>query len=258
MSADLPPPPIDPGGQAPPPPPDIPARGHRARIWIALIVAVAALTALAVIVVVSFGPSGGGVLFRDDFSSSTGSSRWLVASDETGSMGPSGGTYRIEVVDGGELQSIARLDAPESSVSVQVDGTMLRGTGGFSVLCVSEVPGSPGGITSSGDRGVYYDFYLSFAQGGYALFSSTERGGPLDAREDGAGVLREGSNRVVARCEGAGPGGGSSLTLSVNGQQVLSVVDPDGAETFRAVGLSLFSEDGPAAAAFDDVVVSSG
>jgi hypothetical protein len=256
-------PPPPPGSVDLPPPPEPASRSSRARIWIALIVAITALAALVAIVIVAFGgsptPSGRGVvLFRDDFDDTSEPSRWLRAEDAIGSMGASDGSYKMAVVDGGELQSIAQLDAPESSVRVEVDGTMLSGTGGLSVLCVAEVPGSPDAVTSSGDGGVYYDFYLAFSQDGYALFSSTQTDGPLDARSDDAGVLREGANRIVVRCAGGATGGGATLSLTVNGREVLTYADPEGAETFRAVGFALFSEEGPAEAEFDDVTVSSG
>ncbi|HET9672962.1 MAG TPA: hypothetical protein VFQ40_08970, partial [Actinomycetota bacterium] len=101
-------------------------------------VAMAALAAIVTLLVTAAGPSTDGpVLFRDDFSEAVGS-RWLQANDDRGSMGPSDGSYRIAVRDGGELQSIAQLARPERNVRIDVDATMADGVGGLSVLCVSE------------------------------------------------------------------------------------------------------------------------
>jgi hypothetical protein len=52
----------------------------------------------------------------------------------------------------------------ETSLTIEVDGTMVDGTGGFSILCVSEVSGAPGAITQLQDRGTYFDFLLSLAR----------------------------------------------------------------------------------------------
>jgi hypothetical protein len=259
MSSQLPPPP--PGtttsAGAIPPPPEVPARPGRARLYAALVLALAAIGGIVAILVVSLRPAtSGSVLFRDDFSERT--SRWLEADDDTGSMGYVDGRYRVAVHERGELQSIARLPAKETSLTIEVDGTMVDGTGGFSILCVSEVSGAPGAITQLQDRGTYYDFFLSFADDAYAILSSTDLRAPLAVAEDADGLLRDGANHVEVSCSGAAGDRAADLSLRVNGRRVLSYSDPDGARSYSAVGLTVYSEGGPAEVTFDDLTVFRG
>ena len=269
MADQLPPPPSAPpadGGALPPPPTDVP-RPSVARLVLAIVTALVAVGGIAAILVASLGEparvdtassgSGGAVLFRDDFSGPSAASRWLEADDDSGSMGYRDGTYRIAVKDQGELQSLAALGSKEPSVRVEVDGTMVEGDGGFSILCVAEVSGSPGRITTQQDRGVYYDFFLSYADHGFAILSSEDLSTPLIVAEDRAGVLRLGGpTHVEVGCVGASGGRPAELTFRVNGQEVLRFSDPDGAESFAGVGLTVYSKAGAAAAEFDDVTVS--
>lgn len=263
MPDGLPPPPGTTGPADPAPPIATPPVPSRARLWGAAIVAALALAGIVVLLVASFRPAAdsggeGTVLFRDDFSGTEETSRWLEAADANGSMGTQDGRYRIAVAGRGELQSIARLERAEPSLRIEVDGTMVGGSGGLSVLCVSELSGASGAITSPDDRGVYYDFFLSFADGAYAILSSADPRSPLLAEDDTSGLLREGPNRIVVVCSGAAAGGPAELSLTINEEEVLTYADPRGAADFRAVGLTVYSEDGPAEAAFDDVAVSTG
>lgn len=264
MADGLPPPPGTTGPSTEPAPPSaVPPSPSRVRLWAAALVAAVALGAIVVLLVASFGPAADRagewiVLFRDDFSRTEEASRWLEAADANGSMGTADGRYRIAVAGRGELQSIARLERPEPDLRIEVDGTMVGGNGGLSVLCVSELSGAPGAITSPGDRGVYYDFFLSFADGAYAILSSAEPRTPLLAEEDTSGLLRGGPNRIVVVCSGAAAGRPAALSLTINEEEVLTYADPGGAADFRAVGLTVYSEGGPAEATFDDVAVSTG
>ena len=270
MSDQLPPPPpsTEPAGASTlPPPPQALPRPSLARLVIAIVAALTAIGAIAAILVTSLGGpervdtasegGGGAILFRDDFTGPSAASRWLEADDESGSMGYRDGAYRISVTDQGELQSLAALGSKEPSVRVEVDGTMVEGDGGFSVLCVAEVSGSPGTITTDQDRGVYYDFFLSYADRGFAILSSENLSKPLIVAEDRAGVLQLGGpTHVEAECVGASAGQPAELTFRVNGQEVLRFSDPEGATSFAGVGLTVYSKEGPAAADFDEVIVS--
>jgi hypothetical protein len=232
---------------------------------IAIVLALAAVGGIVAILVLSLAGSepegsvapGHAVLFQDDFSGPSAASRWLDAEDASGSMGYRDGAYRISVRGQGELQSLAALASKESSLRVEVDGTMVEGDGGFSVLCIAELSGSPGQINTTQDRGVYYDFFLSYADHGFAILSSEDLTTPLIVADDRAHVLEVGGvTHVEADCVGASDGRPARLALLVNGREVLRFSDPDGASSFAAVGLTVYSKAGPASADFDDVTVS--
>jgi hypothetical protein len=158
----------------------------------------------------------------------------------------------------GELQSLAALASKQPSLRVEVDATMVEGDGGFSVLCISELSGQPGQITELADRGEYYDFFLSFADDGYAILSSEDLGTPLTVAGDPEGILRDGGpTHVEVDCVGSAGSDPAQLALSVNGQEVLRYADPNGAASFAAVGLTVYSPEGPATAEFDDITVSA-
>jgi hypothetical protein len=237
-------------------PSQTPPPGARERYRVP-VVAWAALAALAAIAIAIPLLSGGSlVLLEDDFSRSSSLNRWTEATDPSGSMGYVDGAYRIETSTQGEIQSYADI-GDQRSIRVDVDATMLAGTGGLSVLCVSQTDLSAVGAIdeiSGDDR--YYDFFVSFVQGGgYAIFRSDRLQEPLTFSPD-TDVLRAGTNHVRAECRGASGSEPARVSMWINDTQVLTYADPQGYASFVAVGLSVYSDEGSAEAMFDNVSVS--
>jgi hypothetical protein len=153
------------------------------------------------------------------------------------------------------MASVAELPAPQPSIQVGVDVAMVSGTGGLSVLCIADPGDLSGEIQTRNDRGEYYDFFLFFAEGVVAILRSDELDAPLAVAS--TGMLHDGVNRVEVGCTGASGDDPAMLTLTINGTSVLEHADPGGSDSFSAVGLTVYGSEGPAEAAFDNLVVSA-
>jgi hypothetical protein len=196
------------------------------------------------------------VVFADDFSGSSKLGRWSDQADASGSMGYRDGVYRISVSRPGQLGSFTELGATHGSIRVEVDASMTSGSGGLSILCTSDIRSitEEGG---SGPAGDYYDFFLAFSADGYAILRSDDLATPLAVSQDTQGVLRDGVNRVEVECGGAAASDPARLTLTINGKQVLEYLDHTGVASFDGIGLTVYSEQGGAEAAFDNIKVST-
>jgi hypothetical protein len=210
------------------------------------------LAIIAIGFAVAFSRSG--LLFEDDFSTSGALARWFEDENSSGSMRYDEETYHVAVTQPGEMISVTDLPGRRSSIQVGVDAEMVSGTGGLSVLCVAD-PGdmSEGGIQTVNEA-EYYDFFLYFAEGVVAILRSDQLDAPLATAD--TEMLRDGVNRVEVGCTGAAGDDPARLTLRINGSSVLEHVDLDGSDSFSAVGLTVYGEEGPAEAAFDNLEVS--
>ena len=194
------------------------------------------------------------VVFADDFSGSSKLGRWTEDADPSGSMGYRDGVYRISVTQAGQLGSFTELGGTHGSIRIEVDAAMTSGSGGLSILCTSDIES----ITENrpGAGGDYYDFFLAFSADGYAILRSDNLQSPLAVSQDAQGVLRDGVNRVGVECVGAAANDPARLSLTINGKPVLEYLDHTGVASFDGVGLTVYSEDGAAEAAFDNIKVS--
>lgn len=189
-----------------------------------------------------------GVLFQDDFSGRGGG--WDSITDTDGSTDYANGEYRIVVnTDNTDFWSNPKTDK-FSDVIIEVDA---RRAGGpdvnvFGAQCRHEKTGSD-------DNPVYKFYFFVIGSDGYATIGKvdTTRGQAdaytyFDYSENNTVIKPSETNRIVASCIG------STLTLSVNGTQLLSV--QDSSLTSGDVGLIAGTFDEPGAdILFDNFVV---
>ncbi len=192
-----------------------------------------------------------GVLFQDDFSGRGGG--WdSYAEDPDGMTDYAGSEYRIKVeVDNTDYWSNPQTD-DFTDVVIEVD---TRRAGGpqenvFGVQCRYQQSGSS-------DDPIYKFYFLAIGSDGYATIgkvdsSTVAAGGDaytyFDYSENNAAIKPNEVNRIEARCVG------STLTLSVNGVQLLSV--NDSSLTSGGVGLLAGTYDEPGVDIyFDNFVV---
>jgi hypothetical protein len=225
--------------------------GYRPPRWAWFVLGGLAVAAIAFAVIVSDQD----LLFEDDFSASGALARWPEDEVSFGSMRYEEETYHI-VTEEGDMIAATDLPGPRPSIQIGIDVEMVSGTGGLSVLCIADTGGmSSEEIAAVNDQGEYYDFFLFFSEGAVALLRSDELDAPLAVAS--TGTLHDGMNRVEIGCTGASGNDPTMLTLAINGTPLLEHADPGGSDSFSAVGLTVYGAEGPAEAAFDNLVVSA-
>lgn len=191
-----------------------------------------------------------GVLFQDDFSGRGGG--WdSYTGDPEGLTDYADGEYRIKVdLDNTDFWSNPQTD-DFADVVIEVDA---RRAGGpqeniFGVQCRYQQSGS-------GDNRTYKFYFLAIGSDGYATIGKVDTSTAVegdaytyfDYSENNAAIKPNEVNRIEARCVG------STLTLSVNGVQLLSVNDTS--LTSGGVGLLSGTYDEPGVDIyFDNFVV---
>jgi hypothetical protein len=196
---------------------------------------------------------------KDDFSDPK--SGWSTDVDDKVSLEYAEGGYRILVKNPGAQDSRWHFGTPEraavtDAMIVQADATQRSGprTSDFEVG-----PFEFHGVACWGTRGesgplTAYKFVLT-PDGYYAILKQVE-GVPPETLDEGQGDFGGyGATNVI---EGACvPGGGetTTLTMSIDGQQVAFWDDRAGIDTYSSVGLTVFTSDVPTDVRFDNVVV---
>lgn len=189
-----------------------------------------------------------GVLFQDDFSGRGGG--WDSISDFDGTTDYLDGEYRIQVnVDNTDFWSNPNTDK-FSDVIIEVDARRVGGpdVNVFGVQCRHEKTGSD-------DNPIYKFYFFVVGSDGYATIGKVDTSrGEADAytyfeySENNVDIKPSETNRIVASCVG------NTLTLSVNGSQLLSVQDSSLASGEVGLIAGTFDETG-ADVRFDNFVV---
>ena len=157
-------------------------------------------------------PSGGNVLFHDDFSNS--SSGWDVSSTENGTANYENGGYRIHITTTKLSKWANPSKSFQSDVRIEVDATKVAGLddNAFGVMCRYQ------------DENNFYKFYLS--SDGYAVIIKEDQGSSSvisspDGQMPKVNGINEGAatNHIRVDCIG------DTLTLYANGVQVATATD---------------------------------
>jgi hypothetical protein len=139
------------------------------------------------------------------------------------------------------MLALAEVEEPWSDVSVSARATWVSGArdSGFALVCRYQGPAN---------------FYLLGVLSGGRYNIAKRRDGRLSSLTGGAqedGRIDDTENDVVATCEGDDP---TTLTLSVNGEEIATRQDADGIEDGN-VGIRVGSSEARVTYSFDDVTV---
>ena len=235
--------PEPPPGSHLPLPPAPPTTGKRKAAWIVAVVVVGVVVA-AKLGIVSLP---GRALINEKFPSSNG--QWLVRSDPQVQAGFLDGSYQI-LVRGPHLdfESIrAASDHSWSSVRVEADARKADAAtpeGAYGVACVV-------------DARTAYLFLMDPDTGSFAVGKiQNGNGGALIQERTDATAMNGGarSNRIGGDCIKS-LNGATSLTMYINGKQVLQASDPNGLSNFTGMGLWAFTNAGGTDVRFDNAVM---
>jgi len=210
-------------------------------VVVALLVGLGAAAKLGVV------PLPGSAIIKENFSSPNG--HWVERSDGLVQAGFVDGTYQILIrapqLDFESYRGAA--DTTWASIRVEADARKADATtpeGAYGVSCVV-------------DQHTGYVFILDPDAGSLAIVrvQNSNRGAIVQQMTDLTAMSPgSGTNRIQG--EGIQAiGGATSLTMSVNGKQVLQASDPNGLTGFTGIGLWAATRGGGTDVRFDNAVM---
>lgn len=181
--------------------------------------------------------TAGQVLLEEDFAGDAGA--FQTATDANVIIEPSQGLLSFFIAGLGKdpniIRSAAPLSTPADAISVEVDYTFTQtygvGDGGWALRCIS------------GENSYLFTYELSASEDHGQTFMGIWEvvDGQVDEvtsdKTPEGGVGPDGTGTFTAVCNGAGEGAPIDLSLSLDGEEILSGASESGIGTFDSVGL---------------------
>ena len=222
--------------------PDAATRKPSKWAWAALV--------LLVLIAVAIPLAHKGTLLQDDFTTPTVLREWP---EDASTYAYVDGEYHVRTYAKKQDRAAYRiLPTPVSGMSLAVDARIVEGSPLIAVECatvITERPASDGSAGTTKEVTGSYAFLLAPATGDYGIFSLGDNT-PLSSGRVAAGGS---TNRLEVGCVQGSDG--TKLSLQVGDGSPIEVTDPNGQDTFKAIGLGLYSPDGGAEVAFDNLRV---
>jgi hypothetical protein len=207
------------------------------------------LAAALVILLAACGGEEGEVLVEDNFEPAARD--WSIEDTADTTYEYADGGYRIVAKQPGDIvYSLLPSDPSFTALTVEADMTLLTGSGG---------PDAWGVACLSGSRLGY--LFTVVADGRYTVGKAIDlSNAEVDLIEAGESDVIHGldeTNRVRGDCSG-GENGPTRLTLSVNGERITEVEDPEGLDSFDVVGFVIYTRNGGTEVLVDNLLVTEG